>query len=155
MTDDIDNGGAGEEAPGGDLIESGPASGDEEVGETFRVTYYTAEGDETTHLRILDVEGDSMEPEIREGDWVGLDLANRKPAAGGTFLLLDGERPAARQVEAVRGDGAQEDERLRLRLIPADPDHAPSLAEDVQVRDKVLWVVRRVVRTGRRRRPPG
>ena len=67
------------------------------------------------------------------------------------FLLRDGERLVARQVEAVRGDGAEEDERLRLRLIPSDPDHAACRVEDVQVRDKVLWVVR----TGRWRPPPG
>ncbi len=107
MTDCIINGGAGEEAQAGDLIKPGPATGDEEPGEPFRVTYRTDEGEDTTHLRILDVEGDSMEPEIRE------------------------------------------DERPRLRLIPAD--HSPSRAEDVHIRDKVLWVVRRVVRTGCRR----
>ena len=133
MTDCI-NGGAGGEAP---------------AGEPFRVTYCTDEGDETTHLRILDVEDDSMEPEIREGDWVVVDLASRLPEAGGAFLLRLGERLVARRVEAVRGDGA--DERPRLRFIPADPDHAPSRAEDVHIRDKVLWVVR----PGRRRPPPG
>ncbi len=136
MTDCIINGGAGEEAP---------------AGEPFRVTYCTDEGEETTHLRILDVEDDSMEPEIREGDWVVVDLASRLPEAGGAFLLRLGERLVARRVEAAHGDGAEE-ERPRLRLIPAD--HSPCRAEDVHVRDKVLWVVRRVVRTGRRRRRP-
>ncbi len=34
----------------------------------FWVTYRTDEGEETTYLRILKVEGDSMAPEIREGD---------------------------------------------------------------------------------------
>ena len=57
------------------------------------------------------------------------------------------EAPGGDFVEAVHGDGA--DERLRLRPIPPDPCRA----EDVQVRDKELWVVQRVVRTGRR--PPG
>ena len=144
MTDCFINGGAGEEAPVGDLLEPGPATVDEEPGEPFLVTYCTDKGEETTHLRILDVEDDSMEPEIREGDWVVVDLASRLPEAGGTFLLRLGERLVARQVEAVHGDGAQEDERPRLRLIP----HAPCRAEDVHIRNKVLWVVRRVVRTG-------
>ena len=135
MTDCIINGGAGEEAP---------------AGEPFRVTYCTDKGEETTHLRILDLD-DSMKPEIREGDWVVVGPSSRLPEAGGKFLLRLGERLVARRVEAVRDDGAEEDERLRLRLIPADNGHAPSRAEDVQVRDKVLWVVRRVVRTGRQR----
>ena len=149
MTDCI-NGGAGEEAQAGEPVGSGPATGDEEPGEPFRVTYCTDEGEDITHLRILDVDDDSMEPEIREGDWVVVDLASRLPEAGGAFLLRLGERLVTRQVEAVRGDGA-EDERPRLRLIPAHSGHAPSRAEDVYIRDKVLWVVRRVVRTGCRR----
>ena len=139
MTDCAINGGAGEEAP---------------AGEPFRVTYCTDKGEETTHLRILDVDDDE-EPEIREGDWVVVDPASRLPEAGGAFLLRNGERLVARRVEAMRGDGAEEDERPRLRLIPADNGHAPCRAEDVHIQDKVLWVVRRVVRPGRRRPPPG
>ena len=78
-------------------------------------------------------------------DWVVVDLASRLPETGGAFLLRLGERLVTRRVEAVRGDGAEE-ERPRLRLIPAD--HSPCRAEDVHIRNKVLWVVRRVVRTG-------
>ena len=54
----------------------------------------------------------------------------------------------ARRVEAAHGDDAEDE---RLRLIPADNGHAPCRAEDVHIRDKVLWVVR----TGRLRPPPG
>ena len=135
-------------------VEPIPDTGDDdnEIGEPFRVTYCTDESEDTTHLRILDVDDDSMEPELREGDWVVVDLASRFPEAGRKFLIRLGERLAARQAEAMPGD-AEEDERLRL--IPADNGHAPGHAEDVEVRDKVEWEVRRVVRTGRRRRHPG
>ena len=145
MTDDTKPGRNGIDMIG-EPVEPIPDTGDEEPGEPFRVTYCTDEGEDATHLRILDVEGDSMEPEIREGDWVVVDLASRLPEAGGAFLLRLGERLVTRRVEAAHGDGA-EDERPRLRLIPAD--HSPCRAEDVHVRNKVLWVVRRVVRTGR------
>ena len=157
MTDCAINAGAGGEAPARDLLEPGPVKRDDdnEFGEPFRVTYCTDKGEGTTHLRILDVDDDSMEPEIREGYWVVVDPASRLPEAGGAFLLRNGEKLVARRVEAVRGDGAEEDESPRLRLIPADNGHAPSRAEDVHIRDKVLWVVRRVVRTGRRRPHPG
>ena len=109
MTDCAINGGAGGEAP---------------AGEPFRVTYCTDKGEESTHLRILDLDDDE-EPEIREGDWVVVDPASRLPETSGTFLLRNGEKLVARRVEAVRGDGAEEDESPRLRLIP----HAPSRAE--------------------------
>ena len=105
MTDCAINGGAGEEAP---------------AGEPFRVTYCTDKGEETTRLRILDVEDDSMEPEIREGDLVVVDPASRLPEAGGAFLLRLGERLVARRVEAVRDDGA-EDERLGSGSSPTPP----------------------------------
>ena len=138
----------------GEPVELIPDTGDDdnEIGEPFWVEYRTEEGVKTTHLRIVRVCDDSMEPELREGDWVVVDLANRLPEAGGKFLIRLGERLVARRAEAMPGD-AGEDERLRLRLIPAD--HSPCRAEDVHIRDKVLWVVRRVVRTGRRRPPPG
>ena len=44
----------------------------------------------------------------------------------------------ARRAEAMPGDDA-EDERPRLRLIPTNPAYAPCRAEDVHIRDKVLW----------------
>ncbi len=149
-----DNAGAIIDLPDYESLSTTPSSrvppreiGDTDIGDPFRVTYHDDAG-EPGNLRILDVEGDLMEPEIREGDWVVIDLASRLPEAGGAFLLRLGERLMTRQVEAMPGD-AEEDERLRL--IPAHNGHAPSRAEDVHIRDKVLWVVR----TGRRRRRPG
>ena len=139
MTDCI-NGGAGEEAQAGEPVGSGPATGDEEPGEPFRVTYCTDEGEDITHLRILDVDDDSMEPEIREGDWVVVDLASRLPEAGGKFLIRLGESLVARRAEAMPGD-AEEDERLRL--IPANPAYAPCFAQDVEVLGEVEWEVKR------------
>ena len=141
MTDDTKPGRNGIDMIG-EPVEPIPDTGDEEPGEPFRVTYCTDEGEDATHLRILDVEGDSMEPEIREGDWVVVDLASRLPEAGGAFLLRLGERLVTRRVEAAHGDGA-EDERPRLRLIPANPAYAPCFAQDVEVLGEVEWEVKR------------
>ena len=70
-----------------------------------------------------------------------LDLSIRLPESGGAFLLKVGDELVVRQVEAV-----EEDERPRLRLIPANTGYAPRscLASDVRILGKVLWVVRRV-----------
>ena len=65
----------------------------------------------------------------------------KTPASGGTFLLRLGDELVVRQVEAV-----DENERPRLRLIPASTGYAPRacLARDVRILGKVVWVVRRV-----------
>ena len=146
MTDDT--------GPGPDRLDmlvevelSPPTEGDDiGIGEPFRVKYRTGEGVKTTRLRIVRMEDDSMEPEIREGDWVVVDLSDRLPEVGGKFLIRLGESLVARQIEAMREDGAEEDEPLELRLISTNPDFAPCscLARDVRILGKVLWVVRRV-----------
>ena len=112
---------------------------DNEIGEPFWVEYRTEEGLKTTHLRIVRMEDDSMEPELREDDWVVVDLESRRPEAGGKFLIRLGERLVTRQAEAVRGDAEEEE---RLRLIPANPAYAPCFPEDVEVLGKVEWEVK-------------
>ena len=98
------------------------------------------------NVRILRVRGNSMEPEMREGDRIVVDVSRRLPATGETFVLWDGNGLVVKQVEPVRDDGAGEEEPPRLRLISANPGYAPytCLAQDVHVLGKVLWVVRRV-----------
>ncbi len=98
------------------------------------------------NVRILRVRGNSMQPEMREGDRIVVDVSRRLPSTGETFVLWDGNGLVVKQVEAVQSHGAGEDKPPRLRLISANPDYAPysCLAQDVHVLGKVLWVVRRV-----------
>ena len=101
-------------------------------------------GAEPENLRILRVRGNSMEPELRDGDRIVVDVSRRLPATGETFVLWDGIGLVVKRVEVVRGDAA-DDEPPRLRLISANPDYAPysCLAQDAHILGKVLWVVRR------------
>ena len=104
-------------------------------------------GVEPGNLRILRVRGNSMEPEMREGDRIVVDVSRRLPATGETFVLWDGNGLMVKHVDAVRsGCTADKDEPLRLRLISANPDYdAPysCLAQDAYIVGKVLWVIRR------------
>ena len=97
------------------------------------------------NLRILRVRGNSMAPEMRDGDRIVVDVSRRLPATGETFVLWDGNGLVVKHVEAVHGDTVDEAEPPRLRLISANADYAPysSLAHDVHILGKVLWVVRR------------
>ena len=102
-------------------------------------------GSEPENLRILRVKGNSMEPELRDGDRIVVDVSRRLPATGETFVLWDGIGLVVKHVEVARGDAVDDDEPPRLRLISANPDYAPytCLAQDAHILGKVLWAVRR------------
>ena len=90
-------------------------------------------------LRILRVRGDSMEPEMREGDRLLVDTARRRPATGELFVLFDGTGLVVKRVEMVPGEA-------RIRLLSANPAYGPytTLGEEVHVVGKVVWVLRRM-----------
>ena len=95
------------------------------------------EGDaDPKHLRILKVRGNSMEPEMRDGDRLVVDTSRRMPATGELFVLWDGIGLVVKRLEAVR-----ETDPPRLRLISSNPDYAPytCLAEEAHIVGKVLW----------------
>ncbi len=89
-------------------------------------------------VRILKVRGNSMEPELRQGDRVVIDTARRVPAAGELFVLWDGTGLVVKRVEALTAEG-------QLRLASAHPDYAPyeRPADEVHIVGKVLWKVTR------------
>ena len=89
-------------------------------------------------LRILRVRGNSMEPELREGDRIVVDTARTMPAAGELFVLWDGTGLVVKRIEALTAEGM-------LRLASAHPDYAPyeRSADDVHIVGKVLWKVTR------------
>ncbi len=91
-------------------------------------------------LRILMVRGNSMEPEMAEGDRLMVDTGRRAPATGELFVLWDGAGLVVKRVAHQRG------EPPRLRLISANPDYEPyeCLADEINVVGKVIWTVRRM-----------
>ena len=99
------------------------------------------EGDaDPSALRILKVRGNSMEPEMREGDRLVVDTARRIPSMGELFVLWDGDGLVVKRVEPAHEPGPP-----KLRLLSANPDYVPytCLAEDVHMVGKVLWKVTR------------
>ena len=89
-------------------------------------------------LRILRVRGNSMEPELREGDRLVVDTARRVPAPGELFVLWDGAGLMVKRVEALAANGT-------LRLVSAHPDYPPyeRPADEIHIIGKVLWKVTR------------
>ncbi len=89
-------------------------------------------------LRILRVRGNSMEPELREGDRIFVDTARTVPAAGELFVLWDGTGLVVKRIEALTAERT-------LRLVSAHPDYPPyeRPADEVHIVGKVLWKVTR------------
>jgi len=96
-------------------------------------------GAEPESLRILRVRGNSMEPEMRDGDRVVVDTARQSPATGELFVLWDGNGLVVKRVEAVGGEPA------KLRLLSANADYPPytCLVEEARIVGKVVWKISR------------
>ena len=93
-------------------------------------------------IRVLRVRGESMEPELSEGDRLIVDTARRVPATGEMFVLWDGDGLVVKRVEHVHADGGAP----ALRLKSANPhyDDYTRLTGEVHIVGKVLWTIRRV-----------
>ena len=93
-------------------------------------------------IRVLRVRGESMEPELSDGDRLLVDTGRRMPGTGEMFVLWDGTGLVVKRVEPVQNDGGS----LVLRLKSANRDYADYTcnAEDVNIVGKVLWTVKRV-----------
>lgn len=94
-----------------------------------------------TELRIMQVEGDSMEPSLRDGDTVLVDMSRRSPLPAGIFVLHDGMGLVAKRLEHVPLS-----EPPKLRIISDNPLYAPyeALAEDVKIIGRIRWFAREV-----------
>jgi phage repressor protein C with HTH and peptisase S24 domain len=90
-------------------------------------------------LRIMRVEGDSMEPTLLDQDTVIVDLTKKTPSPPGIFVLHDGMGLVAKRVEIVpRSDP------LRLRIVS---DNSRYAAYDVTVDEanivgRIRWFCR-------------
>ena len=91
-------------------------------------------------IRVLRVRGESMEPELSEGDRLIIDTSRRTPDTGEMFVLWDGNGLVVKRVERAAA------EEPALQLKSANPDYADYTVPAMEVRivGKVLWTIRRV-----------
>ena len=93
-------------------------------------------------VRVLRVRGESMEPELSEGDRLLVDTSRRVPATGEMFVLWDGNGLVVKRVERIADAGGEAG--LRLKSTNAEYADYTAPAGDVHVVGKVLWTVRKV-----------
>ena len=101
---------------------------------------YEAGGD-VDAVWVLRVRGMSMEPELSDGDRLLIDTSKQEPAAGGLFVLWDGDGLVVKRVEM--GTEARGEPALRLKSTNPEYGDYTVRADDAHIVGKVLWTVRK------------
>ncbi|MCR9070745.1 MAG: peptidase S24 [Alphaproteobacteria bacterium] len=92
-------------------------------------------------LRIISIDGDSMEPILESGDKILVDTARKAPSPPGIFVLFDGMGLVAKQLEPVPNT-----EPARVLIRSANPRYQDyeRTVDEVSIVGRVVWFARRV-----------
>ena len=93
------------------------------------------------HLRLITVDGDSMEPLLAPGDRILVDTSQRIPVPPGIFVIWDGMGLVAKRVEHVP---SSDPPKITVRSI--NPEYAPYelTGEEVNIVGRVVWAGKRL-----------
>jgi phage repressor protein C with HTH and peptisase S24 domain len=92
-----------------------------------------------SQLRIMHVEGDSMEPTLHDGDAVLVDMADCAPHPAGMFVLDDGFGLVAKRLEHIPNSDPP-----TVRVI-SDNKHYPEYertADEIHIVGRIRWFAR-------------
>ena len=91
--------------------------------------------------RIIEVQGDSMEPSLRSGDRIMVNVVARTPSPPGLFALWDGFGLVVKRIEHIPNSDPP-----ALKVLSDNPLHADyeRTAEEVNIVGRVIWYARRV-----------
>ena len=92
-------------------------------------------------LRIITVDGDSMEPVLSSGDRILIDVSRTVPVPPGIFVIWDGMGLVAKRIEHVPHS---EPPRVVLKSLNPEYDSYERLAEEIRVVGRAVWVSRRL-----------
>lgn len=90
-------------------------------------------------LRIITIDGDSMEPLLQGGDKVLVDLSRTIPSPPGIFVLHDGFGLVAKQLERLPNTDS-------ISIRSANPRYSAyeRAAEEITIIGRVIWFARRM-----------
>ena len=92
-------------------------------------------------LRMITVEGDSMEPVASSGDRILIDVSRRVPAPPGIFVIWDGMGLVTKRIQHVPNSDPP---RVMLKSSNPEYDSYECLAADVHIVGRAVWVTRRL-----------
>lgn len=93
-------------------------------------------------LAILEVNGDSMEPTLRSGDRVMINMADKRLSQAGLFVMFDFDGPSVKRLELIAGTKPQMINVISDNQALHKPHPMPAV--DVQIVGRVVWVARRM-----------
>lgn len=88
-------------------------------------------------LLVIDLRGDSMEPDFFNGDRIVVNTRDTNPVQPGPFALWDGDGYVVKNVERRRGS-------LRIFSSNAKYSDWESDGEDIQIMGRPVWFARRL-----------
>ncbi len=91
--------------------------------------------------RIIEVQGDSMEPTLRTGDRVMINTADKRPSPPGIFAVWDGFGVVVKRIEPIPNSDPP-----TLRIISDNSYHGAyeRTIEEVNIIGRVIWFARRI-----------
>ena len=92
-------------------------------------------------LRMITVDGDSMEPLLSSGDRVLIDVSQRVPVPPGVFVIWDGMGLVAKRIEHV-----PHSDPPKVVIKSLNPEYASyeRTAGEIRVVGRAVWVARRL-----------
>jgi phage repressor protein C with HTH and peptisase S24 domain len=92
-------------------------------------------------LRMITVDGDSMEPLLSSGDRILIDTSQRVPVPPGIFVIWDGMGLVAKRVEHIPNS---EPPKVLIKSVNPEYQAYERIAEEVNVVGRVIWAARRL-----------
>ena len=92
-------------------------------------------------LRMITIDGDSMEPLLASGDRILIDVGRRIPVPPGIFVIWDGMGLVAKRIEHAPNS---EPPKLIIKSVNPQYDTYERDAEEVHLIGRVVWAARRL-----------
>jgi phage repressor protein C with HTH and peptisase S24 domain len=90
-------------------------------------------------LRMIFIEGDSMEPTLCHGDMILVDITRKNPSPPGIFVLFDGFGLVAKRIEFLSHSNPPS-----IRILSDNPQYLPydRAVAETNIIGRVVWFAR-------------
>ena len=92
-------------------------------------------------LRMITIDGDSMEPLLSTGDRILIDVSQRVPVPPGIFVIWDGMGLVAKRIEH---EPNSEPPKVIIKSVNPEYETYERDAEEVHIIGRVVWTARRL-----------
>jgi phage repressor protein C with HTH and peptisase S24 domain len=92
-------------------------------------------------LRMITIDGDSMEPLLSTGDRILIDVSQRVPVPPGIFVIWDGMGLVAKRIEH---EPNSEPPKVVIKSVNPEYETYERDAEEVHIIGRVVWTARRL-----------